>query len=416
MSLEWKDVVLKDVLSEKGYIRGPFGSALKRAEMKSEGIPVYEQQNAIYNNRIFRYFIDEEKYQSLKRFTTYPDDLIISCSGTVGKVSIIKDNDPKGIISQALLTLRVNKDLILPEFLKYFFSSYEGYNSLVSRSTGSVQVNISKRAVIEDIPLKLPPLDIQQNIVYYLQLIDEKIENCKSINRNLQNLIKILYKEYFESFELDNVPDDWELVNIGSIIDIYNGYSYKGAELQESDCGMVTIKNFNRDGSFRIDGFKEIVYSNKIKKHHFINENDVLISCTDVTQDADIIGNCIMVLDKQNYDELIMSMDLVKIESKIPEINNFLLASIFKSYNFKKHILGYVNGTTVLHLDKKGIKKFKIALPKDLSELKNISERFELIYAEIQCNQKEINKLTNLRDTLLPKLMSGEIDVSQIDM
>ena len=223
MSLEWQDVVLKDVLSEKGYIRGPFGSALKRSEMKSEGIPVYEQQNAIYNNRSFRYYIDDDKYQSLKRFTTVTDDLIISCSGTVGKVSIIKENDPKGIISQALLTLRVNKELILPEFLKYFFSSYEGYNSLVSRSTGSVQVNISKRAVIEEIPLKLPPLDIQRNIVYYLQLIDAKIENCNSINRNLQNLIKILYKEYFESFELDNVPDDWELVNIGSIIDIYIG-------------------------------------------------------------------------------------------------------------------------------------------------------------------------------------------------
>ena len=201
MSLEWKDVVLKDVLSEKGYIRGPFGSALKRAEMKSEGIPVYEQQNAIYNNRIFRYFIDEEKYQSLKRFTTYPDDLIISCSGTVGKVSIIKDNDPKGIISQALLTLRVNKDLILPEFLKYFFSSYEGYNSLVSRSTGSVQVNISKRAVIEEIPLKLPPLDIQQNIVYYLQLIDEKIENCKSINRNLLSIADAVFKKEFRNFD-----------------------------------------------------------------------------------------------------------------------------------------------------------------------------------------------------------------------
>ena len=124
MSLEWRDVELKDVLSEKGYIRGPFGAALKRNEMKSEGIPVYEQQNAIYDNREFRYFIDEEKYKTLERFTTKTDDLIISCSGTVGKVSIIKEEDPKGIISQALLTLRVNKELILPDFLKYFFSSY----------------------------------------------------------------------------------------------------------------------------------------------------------------------------------------------------------------------------------------------------------------------------------------------------
>ena len=111
-----------------------------------------------------------------------------------------------------------------------------------------------------------------------------------------------------------------------------------------------------------------------------------------------------------------MSMDLVKIESIIPEINNFLLATIFKSYRFKKHILGYVNGTTVLHLDKNGIKNFKIALPKNLSELKDISERFEIVYNEIQCNQKEINKLINLRDALLPKLMSGEIDVSKIDI
>ncbi|SDA73656.1 type I restriction enzyme, S subunit [Methanobrevibacter millerae] len=225
-----------------------------------------------------------------------------------------------------------------------------------------------------------------------------------------------MYKDYFESFELENIPNDWEILNMESIINIYNGYSYKGNELQESNCAMVTIKNFNRDGSFRNDGFKEIVYSNKIKEYHFINENDVLISCTDVTQDADIIGNCIILLDKQNYNELIMSMDLVKIESTIPEINNFLLTTIFKSYSFKKHILGYVNGTTVLHLDKKGIKKFKIGLPKNLSEIKNISEIFEIIYKEIQCNHKEINKLVNLRDTLLPKLMSGKINVSEINI
>ena len=195
MSLEWIDVELKDVLSEKGYIRGPFGSALKRNEMKSEGIPVYEQQNAIYDNREFRYFIDEEKYKTLERFTTKTDDLIISCSGTVGKVSIIKEEDSKGIISQALLTLRVNKELILPEFLKYFFSSYEGYNSLVSRSTGSVQVNISKRAVIEQIPLRLPPLLVQEKIVYYLSLIDKKISINTQINHNLVT---------FSQFEINN--------------------------------------------------------------------------------------------------------------------------------------------------------------------------------------------------------------------
>ena len=373
----------------------------------------------VFNGKVLNHeFVPNKDIKGQFKKLFQKGDILYSEIRPANKHYAFVDFESKNYVaSTKLMVLRPKKDKIRSKYLYYILKNKDVVNFLQglaeSRSGTFPQITFSELSTID---INLPSLENQDIIVEIIDNIESKIENLEKININLQNLIKILYKEYFESFELDNVPDDWELVNIGSIIDIYNGYSYKGAELQESDCGMVTIKNFNRDGSFRIDGFKEIVYSNKIKKHHFINENDVLISCTDVTQDADIIGNCIMVLDKQNYDELIMSMDLVKIESKILEINNFLLASIFKSYNFKKHILGYVNGTTVLHLDKKGIKKFKIALPKDLSELKNISERFELIYAEIQCNQKEINKLTNLRDTLLPKLMSGEIDVSQIDM
>lgn len=228
-SNEFKEVFLKDVLAEKGYIRGPFGSALKRSEMSDEGIPVYEQQNAIYDNREFRYYINEDKYESLKRFTTLTDDLIISCSGTVGKVSIIKKEDPKGIISQALLTLRVNKEIILPEYLKYFFSSYEGYNALVSRSSGSVQVNISKRAVIEEIPLKLPNLEIQKKIVYYLKSIDDKIEVNQKINQNLESQIDLLFKSFFIKFDyfddltfkdtiFGEIPNDWAIISMSNIL------------------------------------------------------------------------------------------------------------------------------------------------------------------------------------------------------
>ena len=400
MSLEWKTVELKSIANVT------MGQSPK-SEFYNDN---FEGMPFLQGNKTFG-----DKYPSFELYTTSikkvaeKNSVLMSVRAPVGDLNIAQEDI---CIGRGVCGLQMKKGD--NEFLYYLLKA--NISHLINKESGTVFGSINKND-IETFEVTLPKSsDDQMKILTILKNIDKKIDICKNLNRNLQNLIKILYKEYFESFELDNVPDDWELVNIGSIIDIYNGYSYKGTELQESDCGMVTIKNFNRDGSFRIDGFKEIVYSNKIKKHHFINENDVLISCTDVTQDADIIGNCIIVLDKQNYDELIMSMDLVKIESKISEINNFLLASIFKSYNFKKHILGYVNGTTVLHLDKKGIKKFKIALPKDLSELKNISERFELIYAEIQCNQKEINKLTKLRDTLLPKLMSGEIDVSKIEM
>src|SRR5437764_13430606 len=100
----WRTVNLADVLGPKGYIRGPFGSALRRGELLTTGgIPVYEQQHAIYHSRKFRFFIGEQKHRELFRFTVRPNDLIISCSGTLGKVSLISASDPIGIISQALL-------------------------------------------------------------------------------------------------------------------------------------------------------------------------------------------------------------------------------------------------------------------------------------------------------------------------
>lgn len=182
---KWNHTILSAILEDKGYIRGPFGSALKRGDMKNSGIPVYEQQHAIYDSREFRYFIDATKFAKMERFQVQKDDLIISCSGTVGKVSIIDADDPKGIISQALLLLRANSSKVLPQYLKYFFESKEGYNAIISRSSGSVQVNISKRDVIERIPLKLPPLQIQKKIVSILRDIDDKVEENKKINKNL---------------------------------------------------------------------------------------------------------------------------------------------------------------------------------------------------------------------------------------
>ena len=392
LSLEWKDVVLKDVLSEKGYIRGPFGSALKRSKMKSEGIPVYEQQNAIYDNRIFRYYIDDEKYQSLKRFTTLPNDLIISCSGTVGKVSIIKENDPKGIISQALLTLRVNNELIHPEFLKYFFTSYEGYNSLVSRSTGSVQVNISKRAVIEEIPIKLPPLDIQEKIVYYLKLIDKKIEVNEGINKNLEEQLSLIFNDWFVKCtpyngeqliktEWGYVPKSWKDIEFGELIEITSGD--RPDEKSEDKTSEFNIPLF---GASKIMGYtKEASYN-----------EDILIIGRVGTHG---------VVQRVNY-------------PCFPSDNTFVIKSDY--YGFVYQLLKRIDydslntGSTQPLITQKSLKTVNAVLPDE-----NILFKFEMfsktVFNEIQLNNHEIFNLTKLRDTLLPKLMSGEIDVSKIN-
>ena len=415
MSLEWNDVVLKDVLSEKGYIRGPFGSALKRAEMKSEGIPVYEQQNAIYDNRIFRYYIDEEKYQSLKRFTTYTDDLIISCSGTVGKVSIIKHDDPKGIISQALLTLRVNKDLILPEFLKYFLSSYEGYNSLVSRSTGSVQVNISKRAVIEEIPLKLPPLDVQRKIVHYLSLIDKKIETNKKINKNLEELAKAIYRHHFIDFKpyalgglmkhssQGMIPKDWSVQSIEEFVDdMKNGGTPKRGESDYWDNGTVP---WLKTG--------EINNNIIIKSEEHITELGLKNSSAKLLP----INSIIMALYGKGTAARI---GLLKFEATTNQaccamicndFNKTLFLYLFLLFN-QKEIENLASGSVQQNLSKDLIANLELVVP-PIEIIDNLP--FKEIFDTIANNYFEIEYLINLRDTLLPKLMSGEIDVSKIN-
>ncbi|WP_102349618.1 restriction endonuclease subunit S [Bacillus sp. Marseille-P3661] len=160
----WRVGTIGEILTPKGYIRGPFGSALKKDEMVELGVPVYEQQHAIYNHREFRYFITEEKYKSLKRFAVKKDDFVISCSGTLGKVTVIKEDDPIGIINQALLILRVDPNKLAPICFKYFITSKEGNAKLIADAGGSAQVNIAKREEVESIPIVIPDLK-QQNIV-----------------------------------------------------------------------------------------------------------------------------------------------------------------------------------------------------------------------------------------------------------
>lgn len=423
MSLEWNSYTIGESCE---LITGfPFKSKyyldeglfkVVRGDNVKEGFIKWDDKKRCWN----------ELNDKLKKVILKEEDIVIGMDGSkLGKNrATISKKDLPALLAQRVACVRA-KEGFDQNYIKYVILSnyFKSYVDKVKTGTSIPHISLGQ---ISEFTFEAPDYKKQKTISSILSTIDKKINVNQEINKNLQTFSKNIFKYYLEDFtpfisdkmidsEIGSIPKNWEVYEFDSIAKMFNGYSYKGNELQPSNSAMITIKNFNRDGSFRTDGFKEIVYSDKVKKQHFVNENDVLISCTDVTQDADIIGNCILLLDKQEYNDIIMSMDLVKIESKISGINNFLLASILKSYRFKMHILGYVNGTTVLHLDKKGIKKFKLALPNDLSILKDLNSILENNYNQIAINQKEIINLEKLRDTLLPKLMSGEIDVSKIN-
>ena len=212
------------------------------------------------------------------------------------------------------------------------------------------------------------------------------------------------------------MPDDWKIVSLSEVADFIGGYSYKGTELGKSDIAMATIKNFRRGGGFKLDGYKEIIPSDKFKSVQYADLFDILVAHTDLTQNAEVIGNAEIILNKSKYDNIIFSMDLVKVVPKEDKISKFIIASILKNENFKHHCLGYINGTTVLHLSKRALNDYRFALPNDLSIVKPLENILSLLYENLALNTEQTMYLTSLRDTLLPKLMSGEIDVSNIEI
>ncbi|MDO8468166.1 MAG: restriction endonuclease subunit S [Candidatus Peribacter sp.] len=163
------------------FVRGPFGGSLKKAIFKKDGYAVYEQQHAINNQFVnIRYFIDENKFKEMKRFELHPGELIMSCSGTMGKVAIVPDEIKRGVINQALLKLAPSKRII-NVFLKYWMESQSFQDSLKEYSQGAAIKNVASVKVLKSIKIPLPALSTQQSIVAKLDELSEQSIRLESI-------------------------------------------------------------------------------------------------------------------------------------------------------------------------------------------------------------------------------------------
>ena len=287
--------------------------------------------------------------------------------------------------------------------------------------TGCAQPKLNQEN-LRNIEIELPShID---RIASILSSLDRKIELNNKINADLEEMAQAIFKNWFVDFEpfkdgkfvdseLGMIPEGWKVISLNEILDNVSGYSYKGSELQSSNIAMATIKNFERKGGFKTEGYKEIVISKKIKETQFVNMFDVLVAHTDLTQNAEIVGNPAIVLSKGGYEKLIMSMDLTKVISKIEGVTNGLLYCILSTSRFKEHALGYVNGTTVLHMSKKAVPEYTCAFPKDINQIRDLCITLDSIYKRMAVTYEENSRLSLLRDTLLPRLMSGELEVPE---
>jgi len=195
---DWKEKKLGEVCD---FVRGPFGGSLKKSIFKKEGWVVYEQQHAIYNQFTkVRYFVDEKKFNEMKRFELKPGELIMSCSGTLGKIAIAPDDIKKGIINQALLKLSPNKNL-LNVFLKYWMESGVFQDDLNKYTKGAAIKNVVSVKILKGIRLFVPRIQQQKSIVAKLDALSAETKKLEEIYRHkladLEELKKSVLKKAF---------------------------------------------------------------------------------------------------------------------------------------------------------------------------------------------------------------------------
>ena len=157
------------------FVRGPFGGALKKDIFVSDGYAVYEQSHAIYGDfNSFRYFITQEKYKELNRFSVLQGDIIMSCSGTMGKFAVIPETYKEGVINQALLKLTVKTGYHL-DFIKFTLELPINQEKLLSQSAGGAIKNVVGVGQMKEIPLCVPKNNEQQKIADCLTSLDDLI-------------------------------------------------------------------------------------------------------------------------------------------------------------------------------------------------------------------------------------------------
>jgi len=193
---DWTMAKLGEVCHFK---RGPFGGSLKKEIFVKTGFKVYEQKNAINNDfALGRYFITHNKFEEMKNFSIAQDDLIISCSGTMGKIAIVPVKFEPGIINQALLKLTCVQEKISPKYLKLLLETDLIQGKYFTNTQGAAIKNVASVKILKEIKIPLPSIKIQKIIVDEIQSEIDIIDANKALI------------ERFEAKIADRIRRVWE--------------------------------------------------------------------------------------------------------------------------------------------------------------------------------------------------------------
>ena len=322
----------------------------------------------------------EDTYRQWMDIEIQKGDILLTSEAPAGQ-AMLWDSDEKIIIAQRLFGLRVNPLIADNRFIKYYLQSYLGQKEVIKNSSGSTVFGISAR-MFDQISILLPrSLKNQSKIGTLLYLLDKKIALNNKINTELEAMAKLIYDYWFVQFDFPDangkpykssggkmiynealkreIPEGWDVKELGELIEFERGISYKNSEISKSGTPMINLNSFNLTGQYKNKGLK--YFSGSYRENKVVVTGDLVIAITDVTRNADIIGKAFTIPALFDQDILI-SCDVAKIAPS-PLINNQFLEPLFNSSHYHNYIKHFASGTLVLHLNLDDVKWCKIPLP-----------------------------------------------------
>ena len=421
---EWKEYKISDVIDEISM--GPFGSNIKVDNFIDFGVPVLNGSNLQgfkLNEDSFNY-VSQEKADSLGKANAHRGDVVITHRGTLGQIIYIPEDSKyeQYVISQSQFRLKLNQNLIRPDFFVYFFHTRLGqHRILMNASQVGVPALARPTSTFKEVLVPVPPIEVQSKVMDILHSLDDKIEVNRKINENLEQQAQALFKSWFVDFEpfkngefveseLGMIPKGWRVVSLDEMTSKFGtGLNpRKNFKLGEGNNYYVTIKNMGNNRVYLDDKCDKVTDDaiEKINKRSKLQEGDLLFS------GIGTIGRVALVTQTPtnwNTSESVFNMHPTQ------NISSEFLYILLLSDVFQQYVKIHAQGGVQQGIRMASLKEYRMAIPED-SLLRKFDDIVMPIISRIKNNDNQSDSLAELRDTLLPKLMSGELRVPDTDL
>lgn len=305
-------------------------------------------------------------------------------------------------------------------FLAYLLSTM----NLGRLSGQAAQPGLSVKVLAQE-PVLMPSLDLQTRVASFIGSIDALIENNRRRVEVLEEMARAIYREWFVKFgypghedvplvdsALGPIPEGWATRRVRDVSDVVRGRSYRSAELVEKGgLPFVNLKCMARGGGFRRDGLKRYIGTYKLGQ--LVSEGDIVLAVTDLTQGREILARATLI-PRLAEGHGVISLDVVRVVPNGEAERLWVFAALGWS-DFPDRVKEYANGSTVLHLSPKHLEEAEILWVPEQAR-----KRFTAVIAPMLAQIAELSEQTRvlrgLRDLLLPKLVTGQIDVSSLDL